>query len=432
MSTLKVSALTSDGVSSVSTADLVAVVNSSNQPTIRPSLLLDFANSKQVDPRITFTRASTATYFDAQGVLRTAASDVPRIDHDPVTGECKGLLIEEARTNLLRYSEQFDNAAWTKTNVSITADAVVAPDGTLTGEKLINAAGQSGTGLFGSSGIYENASSMPSGSMYTMSCYVKAGERNTIGLSIADSNFGTGGVIATANLSTLTTNNVSNATSTLISAGGGWYRFVVTSTTNLGATGTPRCYIYDPTVGDGSSGLYIWGAQIEAGAFPTSYIPTTSAAATRAADVARMSGSSVLSWYRKDEWTLHTESSSFMPSANYSIVALLNSTGSPHLGRHQTNSRGFGPSVSIDAGAGSYPTDVVVKQAMAARTNDFALSTNGGAVFADTTTGSVSTNISAFWIGNGPSLTAPLNGHLRRIAYYPKRLSNAELQALTA
>ncbi len=107
-------------------------------PTMRPTLLLDFANSLTVDPRITFTRASTATYFDAAGVLSSAANNVPRIDYDPETLICKGLLIEEARTNLLTYSEQFDNAAWIKSNanISVTSTNSTSPDGTASADTV--------------------------------------------------------------------------------------------------------------------------------------------------------------------------------------------------------------------------------------------------------------------------------------------------------
>ena len=74
----------------------------SNYPKIRPSLNLDFTNSRELDPRITFSRASSGGYFDANGIYRQAAPNEARFDHDPVTGECKGLLIEESRTNLLK------------------------------------------------------------------------------------------------------------------------------------------------------------------------------------------------------------------------------------------------------------------------------------------------------------------------------------------
>jgi hypothetical protein len=112
-------------------------LTSSSYPTVRPSLNLDFANSQSVDPRITFTRASTATRVNANGLIEVVASNSPRIDFDPATQVCKGLLIEEQRTNLLTYSENFDNAAWGKQSVTVNANAAIAPDGTLTADKLI-------------------------------------------------------------------------------------------------------------------------------------------------------------------------------------------------------------------------------------------------------------------------------------------------------
>ena len=86
---------------------------------------------------ITFSRASTGTYVDSDGLIKTAVADAPRFDHDPVTGESLGLLIEEERTNLFTYSEEFDDATWLKSNATVTANDAVAPDGTSTADKLI-------------------------------------------------------------------------------------------------------------------------------------------------------------------------------------------------------------------------------------------------------------------------------------------------------
>jgi len=274
--------------------------NLPNFPTIRPSLLLDFANSKQVDPRISFTRASTATYFDAQGVLRTAASGVPRIDHDPTTGECKGLLIEEARTNLLKYSQDFDNAAWTKARSTITANAATAPDGTMTADKLVEDTTASDTHLFYS------ASYAATGITLTASIYAKAAERSRVRIDI--SNFLSGSATATFNLSAGSTSGVGSSTgdytdvsATCTSVGNGWFRCTLTATKgSANSTNIVVAHLNNGTTstytGDGTSGLYIWGAQLEVGTFPTSYIPTTSAAATRAADVASMSGTNFSEW----------------------------------------------------------------------------------------------------------------------------------------
>ena len=109
----------------------------SNRNSIRPSLILDFARSQRVDPRITFTRASSATYFNSLGVLTTATNNVPRIDYDPVTGSCLGLLIEEARTNLLLNSATLSTQSVTTTAttyiLSFYGTGTVALSGTYTG-----------------------------------------------------------------------------------------------------------------------------------------------------------------------------------------------------------------------------------------------------------------------------------------------------------
>ena len=244
--------------------------NLPNFPILRPSLLLDFANSGGVDPRITFTRASTATYYDAQGVLRTAASGVPRIDHDPVTGECKGLLIEEARTNLLTYSEQFDNAAWHKFGTSVvSANAISAPDGTVSADLISNCTG------YGNRFSNLTPVTISGGGTYTFSVYVRSsGNGSKAMLQLGSS----GGTYKTV--------------SVVKSLAQEWNRFDLQITTNSDNTG-----LFVIIYGDvGTSEFYVWGAQLEAGTFPTSYTPTTSAAATRAADVASMSGTNFSEW----------------------------------------------------------------------------------------------------------------------------------------
>ena len=107
-----------------------------------PSLDLRFADTKSLadavtgQSLVTFTRASTGTYVGSDGLIKTAAVNEARFDHNPSTGESLGLLVEEARTNLLTYSEQFDNAAWVKSNSTVTANAGAAPNGTATADLL--------------------------------------------------------------------------------------------------------------------------------------------------------------------------------------------------------------------------------------------------------------------------------------------------------
>lgn len=266
-------------------------------PAIRPTLDLNFAGSRIVDPRIAFSRSGTTnvvSYFDEKGVMKFAPPNVPRIDFDPVTGECKGLLIEEQRTNLLKYSEQFDNAAWGKTNTTITANAIVSPAGVLTADKLVETVTTGEHTLSFSLGV-------TSGVSYTFSLFAKAGERSKLRILFSAAGFGTN-TQDLFNLSTGTVDDNQSGGASIISMGNGWYRVVVTKTAIATTTSTFQirvCNTESATnyTGDRTSGLYVWGAQLEVGSFPTNYIPTTTAQVTRAADSASMTGANFSSWY---------------------------------------------------------------------------------------------------------------------------------------
>lgn len=247
-------------------------------------------------PNWTFTRASTGYAQNAAGLLIPFASgELRRTD--------KGALIEGARTNLLLRSQEFDNASWTKTRSSVTADAVAAPDGTTTADKLVedNTAGNSHTLLGVVSGNLTNT--------YTASVYAKAGERTEIQLGLLNNaeaiginqyfNLGTGAVGASVDAGSPT----SRLTPTIEALGNGWYRCSVGGVLNSGggAENVKVCISLASSGttsynGDNASGAYIWGAQLEAGAGASSYIPTTTASVTRAADSLTITGVSGLAY----------------------------------------------------------------------------------------------------------------------------------------
>ena len=266
---------------------------SQNFPNTRPSLNLNFARSKTLDPRITFIRTQTgseASYVDESGIIRYASADEPRFDHDPETGRCLGLMIEEQRTNLLTNSEEFDS--WNKNNSSVTSNATTAPDGTTTADKLVE---NSSTG---NKEVYQSAT-FTSGTSLTFSCFAKAAGRTRFRLAGTTERFdsGTNAYFDLSNGTVVTTTG--GFTSASIEAyPNGWYRCVGTmlptsSGTNnvfitLVNTGTTTGY-----TGDGSSGIFLWGAQLEADKDVSSYIPTTNATVTRNADNVWMSDISV-------------------------------------------------------------------------------------------------------------------------------------------
>ncbi len=228
----------------------------------------------------------------------TAAVYGPRYDFDPSTVPAtpRGLLIEESRTNLLSYSDQFDNAYWTKLNIYTTgmANVAIAPDGTLTADKIIpdNTA---------SVKYVERSVTTVASTNYSWSVYMKAGEYTSAVIYFIAPTSTFENCTATINLLTgAVTGAAAGGGATLVSAttqnvGNGWWR--VSLVGNIAAKTTMNVRVYPNTsasfTGDNSSGIYIWGAQLEAGSFAASYIPTVAASVTRAADVAQLTGSAL-------------------------------------------------------------------------------------------------------------------------------------------
>jgi len=268
----------------------------------RPSLDLNFAAAKQLDPRITFIRTSAGSFINSTGLVESAGSNVSRFTHDPVTLASLGLLIEESRTNLITNSEQINNAAWTHVGGSHTANQTTAPSGEVTADLFTeNSAASTQHRLF-------QIPTVAIGTTYTASIFVKraSGSRQfaltlTTATAVARVYF---------NLDTGTVGTVVAGSGTITAYPNGWYRCTATGVAD-GLNGTTFLQLCNGTTsgsetytGDGTSGLYIWGAQLEAGAFATSYIQTTSASATRAADVVTITGTDFSSWFNQSKGTI--------------------------------------------------------------------------------------------------------------------------------
>jgi hypothetical protein len=327
----------------------------SNRASIRPTLLLDFAKTKFMDPRVTFTRSSVATVTDSLGVIRTVASDVPRFDHDPVTGESLGLLMEEGRTNLL-----LNSATLVTQNVTVTAAA------------------------------------------YSLSFYGA-------------------GTVTLSGTATVTV-------------------------TGFGAYPSRSTLTFTPTAG--TLTLTVSGsctdAQLELGAFTTSIIPTVSSQVTRASDSAVITGSNFSSWYKSDEGTIYVDYILGYKLASIRVVAFSDGTSSNYM--------------EVIAGAGSVPSvsngpyfygavlgnagEITLSNATtnspnsrrvfagAYKLNDFA-GTQGGLTPVFDTTARVPV-VDRLIFGNSTNGgSALLNGTIKKLAFYPKRLSNTELVGIT-
>lgn len=258
-----------------------------NLPDIRPSLLLDFANSGRVDPRIQCTRASSATCFGPDGKLRTVAANVPRIDYDPVTGKCLGLLVEESRSNLFSGSAQPVTAMTTRTGIAVgTTSGIVPFSGAVAGfmEETATTGGHYMERSVGS------AASTP----MTFSVYVKSVGRKDVWMSLYSNSyadFANGRFDLTAKTSSvLVGGSASGAVAQIAEVSPGWFRLSITATPSAQAVTDLKVRISiinssTTYAGEVGKGFLTFGAQVEAGASTTSYIPTEASAVTRAADV---------------------------------------------------------------------------------------------------------------------------------------------------
>lgn len=410
-----------------------------------------FASSYIPTPASFTSRASTATYFDSDGVMQTAAVDQDRnAAYYPIDGVFYGpsKQYEGAATNLLLRSETFDQSDWTKARSSITANAVTAPDGTTSGDKLIEDSTASST-HFAAQSV-----SLTTGTTYTFSAFLKKGERTWARFILTNTAF-SDTVSAFFDIE----NGVVGVTSGPVDEAkieeyaDGWFRCSVTATTNASASSSAQIYIAegdnDTTIsGDGSSGLYVWGAQIEVGSVPTSYIPTTTATVTRSADVVSTStatrsaddvsitGTDFSSWFNASEGTFYVDLISSGGVSNQYALSITDGTNNNRINPAFFSSSSNVSSFVMDGGVAQnsfvYETtlaDTNYKFAYAFKVNDFAGCVNGGAVSSDTL-GTIPT-VDRMQIG---SLNGSLdfNGHIKDLKFYPSRLSNAQLQELTS
>ena len=382
------------------------------------------------------TTTQTITNYIPQ--LLAAASGVARFDHNPTTFESLGLLIEESRTNLFTYSEQFDNAAWSKTAASVTANTIVSPDGTLNADKLVEDA---------TTAIHFTAqvASVTSGTTYTASFYAKKAERTQCGLLFATAGFGTN-TVDTFDLNAGTVLTNASGTASITAVGNGWYRVSATRTATATSSSTFQIRIGDAGsfnyLGNGYSGIYIWGAQLESGNFSTSYIPTVASQVTRAADAASMTGTNFSSWYNQAAGTLYAEWQKFAPSTFQAVVAASDGTAVNAIIIGHGSISGSNNSLLFDVLVGNAtqasiitiansPSNTFAKTAAAYAVNDFSVVSNGGSAGTDTLGVLPVPNRLNIGVA-GSMISGFLNGTIRKLAYYPLRVTNAQLQALTS
>ncbi len=365
--------------------------------------------------------------YNPAAAAASAAYYGPRFDYDPVTLAAKGLLIEEQRTNLRSYSQELDNAVYTKSGSSVSVNATSAPDGTATADKLVEDSANTAHGVI----TFTPATS----TAYVISFYAKPAGRSRIQFS--GGGFGAQGFVATFNVSDGTMLVNTGNKGTITAAGNGWYRCAIAFTTsNTSDFSILMCNDAGASTyqGDGTSGIYLWGTQIEAGSFATSYIPTVASQVTRSADVATMIGDNFRSWYNQNAGTFVVEADTAIITGDRGIISANDGSGNNDIDLRASSS----PTAVVASGGASQAILTVsgavvgtpTKLALAYALNDFAAVRNGGTVAADTS--GTTPAVNQMQIGNliGSTLYN-LNGHIRSLGYYNTRQPNATLQTLT-
>ena len=365
-------------------------------------------------------------------VLLTAPTNQARFDHDPVARTSLGLLIEQQSTNLLTWSADYTNAAWTKYQGAITGNAAIAPDGNQNAQLFVPTASTS-QHFFGQS---------LGTSTQTFSIYVKSinSVYQNLTIWLASDNKG-----CYFNLSAQTVASVGNGgTGTITAVGNGWYRcaftnFTPSTTQSLWVTPTNSTQVGLPynSTGDGFSGMLFWGAQLEATAFPTSYIPTVASQVTRSADNASMTGTNLTSWYQQGSaGTFYLAGDYVQQTGN--VGAMFGISDGTQNNRFNMTLFGSGISVNnymqVAGGAtgninNNIGTPTSFKGAISVKQGTMNASQNG--VVGTTAISILPTVLNRLDIGSVSYASVWANSHISKFAYYPAYCTQTQLQALT-
>ena len=403
----------------------------------------------------TVTRNTTATRFTSAGLLESVASGIPRLDYytSGGTAGCPALLVEPAATNLSFNSADFTaSGTWTSgaNTISANVTATLDPAGTNTAEKIIPTAVS--TTHFISS---VQSIAITSGTTYTLSVFAKAGGYDFLRVAFSTEIMPASNRGASFNLTSGTVGDTqAGVTARIENYGNGWYRCSISRAATISATPSSPFFFNSQNsdsatsvtfTGDGTSGAFLWGAQLETGSVATSYIPTTAGTGSRSADVISVSGA-VSGSIGQTAGTAYLEIVA-VSGTNSGRVLSLTESGAPTNNRiaftidasnHRleviVRSSGSITNGSIGSSAATLLVNGVNKIAYAydgvAGSN--ALAINGSVVATNSQTLAFTQALSRVNVAILESdLTVATNQRIRAVALYTTRLTNAELATLT-
>ena len=402
------------------------------------------------------TRATAATRVNASGLIEVVASGIPRLDYytSGGTAGCPALLVEPSAQNVIVQSQNWLASGWRSdatanvTTVSSTT-GTLDPSGTYTANAISPTSGSATHLKVGNDG----SSSFTSGTIYTQSGFFKQGTGNAgryiqltypaarfiqEGYANFDLQLGTVAVVSGTSADT-------NRAASIENYGNGWYRCRFTATCNNTGTGNGFSAILITASGDtrapSFSGtttdiLYGWGAQTETGSIATSYIPTTTAAVTRNAEVISLSGA-VSGCIGQTEGTIYAEVDiRNMAKETYTLEIDDGVNANRIIIRSLTNNQMRGSIVAttfsgtIGISSATF-TSGIVKIAFAYKSGDFALSVNGAAALTASGTFTFGASLNRITLGSVGGGGSQLNDRIRAAAIYTTRLSNDQLAELT-
>jgi hypothetical protein len=351
-------------------------------------------------------------------------NSAPRFDHNPTTGESLGLLVEEQRTNLLLRSEEFDDASWTGASPTVTPNVAISPGGTSTADKIEIAP------------VRQTLSSLTAGANYAVSFYIKSDETTAAAIRLRTGFAGGAGNvwwIPSTGLAGTVGSTFSNATAILV--GSNWYRFSAIFTVPVGVTSVEFAISGVSADGGGtiSGHFVIWGAQVEAGAFPTSYIPTTTAAVTRSADVASISQTNATGKLGFTSGTIYGQAARYNNATGTTTVFQVDDGTTANRVLIGTGSSGvaaqtYATAIVSGVNVASFGTTALSsnKFAFSYQTDSYLGSFNGGL---ESDTSGTMPVIDQTAIGSNRGTF--FNGTIARICAWPKPLPGSTLQAMT-
>lgn len=426
-----------------------------NFPTVSPTLTLDFINSSQLDPRITFIRTGSATRMNENGLIESVGADIPRFEHRYENGVVKpqGLLLEEAKVQFVPNSNNF--TLWTKqTNgsgvvgVAVT-DATTSPDGTNNSSKFyVDTAGGSFYNILRNIGINSNTD-------YTYSVFAKQAESSSINLTVYTGLNNGGNQYVTYDLSNGTVTDITTSgTNTGISTAGiipypnDWYRCHMTFNVNESITVSYKLGNGTTTLNEG---IYIYGAQLEP-RHMTSYIPnSTSSTLITSSDRCYIDNLDTQGLINQSEFTIHIEGKynptvkQVSPAYNrmmetrtgigtqWTVGLWLDPTTQTDIIRYRADDDDQNPIFlqtynTTDTNAVDTGKDGLIRIAFGLKSGDFDISVNGGDLESSSNTGFAQDTGQLIIGASGADASGNyMNGTIRKISIYPNKLTDTQL-----